>query len=100
MFEFTKQLELAVRSVLNTKFICKYSGQDLRDVIERKIMKAWNVLSRSITNETLTNSAKSKIGNGGNSKTPQEIIETLGETWENIMGNGRKWGNITLRESP
>ena len=66
MFEFTKQLELAVRSVLNTKFICKYSGQDLRDVIERKIMKAWNVLSRSITNETLTNSAKSKIGNGGN----------------------------------
>ena len=66
MFEFTKQLELAVRSVLNTKFICKYSGQDLRDVIERKIMKAWNVLSRSITNETLTSSAKCKIGNGGN----------------------------------
>ena len=56
MFEFTKQLELLVRSVLNTKFICKYSGQDLRDVIERKIsdnelnMKFWNVFSRSIMN--------------------------------------------------
>ena len=47
MFEFTKQLEYIVSSVLNTKFICKYSGH----VIERKIsdneviMKAWNVLS-------------------------------------------------------
>ena len=64
MFEFTKQLELVIKSVLNTKFICKYSGQDLRDVIERKIsdneliMKAWNVLSRSITNETLIDSIK------------------------------------------
>ena len=64
MFEFTKQLELVIKSVLNTKFICKYSGQDLRDVIERKIsdneliMKAWNVLLRSITNETLINSIK------------------------------------------
>ena len=28
MFKFTKQLELIVRSVLNTTFICKYSGQD------------------------------------------------------------------------
>ena len=57
MFEFTKQLELVVRSVLNTKFICKYSRQNLRDVIERKIsdneliMRAWNLLSRSITNK-------------------------------------------------
>ena len=64
MLEFTKQLELVIKSVLNTKFICKYSGQDLRDVIERKIsdneliMKAWNVLLRSITNETLINSIK------------------------------------------
>ena len=37
MFGFTKQFELVVRSVLSTKLICKYSGQDLRDVIERKI---------------------------------------------------------------
>ena len=64
MLEFTKQLELVIKSVLNTKFICKCSGQDLRDVIERKIsdneliMKAWNVLLRSITNETLINSIK------------------------------------------
>ena len=56
MFGFTKQFELVVRSVLSAKLICKYSGQDLRDVIERKIsdnkliMRAWNVLSRSITN--------------------------------------------------
>ena len=62
MFEFTKQLELVARSVLNTRFICKYSGKDLRDVIERKIsdnkliMRAWNVLSRSIMIETLINS--------------------------------------------
>ena len=59
MFEFTKQLELVVRSVLDTKFICKYSGQNLRDAIERKIMdselimKVWNVLSRSTTKKTL-----------------------------------------------
>ena len=64
MLEFTKQLELVIKSVLNTKFICKCSGHDLRDVIERKIsdneliMKAWNVLLRSITNETLINSIK------------------------------------------
>ena len=64
MFEFTKQLELVVRSVLNTKFICKYSGQNLREVIERKIsdneliVRARNVLSRSITNQTLINSIK------------------------------------------
>ena len=64
IFELTKQLELVVKSVLSTKFICKYSGQDLRDAIERKIsdneliMKAWNVLLRSITNETLINSIK------------------------------------------
>ena len=51
IFEFTKQLEYIVSSVLNTKFICKYSGQDLTDVIERKIsdneliLKTWNVLS-------------------------------------------------------
>ena len=50
MFEFTKQLKLVVTSVLNEKIICKYSGQDLRDIIVRKIsdneliMKAWNVL--------------------------------------------------------
>ena len=50
MFEFTKQLKLVVTSVLNAKIICKYSGQDLRDIIVRKIsdneliMKAWNVL--------------------------------------------------------
>ena len=62
MFEFTKQLELVARSVLNTRFICKYSGKDLRDVIERKIsdnkliMRAWNVLSRSFMIETLINS--------------------------------------------
>ena len=64
MFEFTKQLKLVVTSVLNAKIICKYSGQDLRDILVRKIsdneliMKAWNVLSRSITNETLINSIK------------------------------------------
>ena len=64
MLEFTKQLELVIKSVLNRKFICKCSGHDLRDVIERKIsdneliMKAWNVLLRTITNETLINSIK------------------------------------------
>ena len=67
MFEFTKQLELVVSSVLNTKFICKYSGQDLRDVIERKIsdneliVRAWKVLLRSIMNETLTNLIKKQM---------------------------------------
>ena len=67
MFEFTKQLELVVRSVLNKKLICKYSGQDLMDVIKRKIrnneliIRAWNVLSRSITSETLINSIKKQI---------------------------------------
>ena len=67
MFEFTKELELVVRSVLNTKFICKYSGQDLWDIIERKItdneliIRAWNVLSRSITNETLINLTKKQM---------------------------------------
>ena len=64
MFEFTKQLELVIKSILSTKFIFKYSGQDLRDVIERKIsdneliMKVWNVLLRSIANETLINLIK------------------------------------------
>ena len=58
---------IVVRSVLNIKFICKYSGQNLRDFIERKsrdnemIMRAWNVLSRSITNETLINSIKKQM---------------------------------------
>ena len=67
MLEFTKQFDLVVRSVLNIKFICKYSGQNLRDFIERKsrdnelIMRAWNVLSRSITNETLINSIKKQM---------------------------------------
>ena len=50
--------------MLNTKFTCKYSGKDLRDVIERKIsdnkliMRAWNIILRSITNETLINSIR------------------------------------------
>ena len=54
MFEFTKQLVLVVSSVSNKKFICKYSGSDLRVLIERKIndneliIRAWNVLSRSL----------------------------------------------------
>ena len=67
MLEFTKQFDLVVRSVLNRKFICKYSGQNLRDFIERKsrdnelIMRPWNVLSRSITNETLINSIKKQM---------------------------------------
>ena len=67
MFEFTKQLGLVVRSVLNAKFVCKYSGQNLGEVIERKIsdneliMRAWNVLSRSITNQTLINSIKKQM---------------------------------------
>ena len=62
-FQFTKQLDLVVRSVLNTKLNL---NTDLRDVIERKIRdnelirRAWNVLSRSITNETLINSIKNK----------------------------------------
>ena len=37
-------------------------------------------------------------------ETLKEIVETLGETCRNTMGNDRKWlvswGNITLRESP
>ena len=37
-------------------------------------------------------------------KTPEEIVETLGEICGNTMGNDRKWlgnwGNITSRESP
>ena len=37
-------------------------------------------------------------------ETPEEIVETLWETWESTMGNDRKWsgnwGNITLRKSP
>ena len=67
MFEFTEQLELVVRSVLNTKFICKSSGEDLKDVIERKIsdneliVRVWNVLSRSIINESLTNLIKKQM---------------------------------------
>ena len=66
MFEFTKPLELVVRSVLNTKFIYKSSREDLREVIQKKIrdneliIKAWSVLSRSITNEALINSIKNK----------------------------------------
>ena len=53
--------------MLNTEFVCKYSGQDMRDVNEGKIsdskliMKAWNVLSRSIANETLLNSIKKQM---------------------------------------
>ena len=34
----------------------------------------------------------------------EKIVETLGETYRNTTGNGRKWlgnwENITLRESP
>ena len=37
-------------------------------------------------------------------ETPEEIVETLGETCGNITGNGRKWlgnwGNITSRVPP
>ena len=37
-------------------------------------------------------------------ETPEEIVETLGETCGNSMGNGRKWlenwGNKTSRELP
>ena len=37
-------------------------------------------------------------------ETTKEIVETLGETCRNTMGNGRKWlgnwGNITSRELP
>ena len=53
--------------------------------------------------------AKSKIENRGKHlgekvATSEEIVQTLGETYGNAMGNGRKWlgnwGNIRLRESP
>ena len=40
----------------------------------------------------------------GTVETPKKIVETLGKTCGNTMGNGRKWlenwGNITPRESP
>ena len=37
IIEFTKQLELVVRSVLNTKSICKYCGLDLRMLLTEKV---------------------------------------------------------------
>ena len=58
MFELAKQLELV---------ICKYSGQELWDVIERNIsdnkliMRDWNILSRSITNKTLMHWIKKQM---------------------------------------
>ena len=67
MYYFVKQVEIVVRSILNTQFIIQYHGEDLRDIIQKKISdsmivtESWNSLSRTISNETLANVLRKQI---------------------------------------
>lgn len=67
MYLFIEHIELLARKVLNVKFIRKYKGQDLRDVIQQeinssdKITEAWLILMRNCPHEEFILELKDQI---------------------------------------
>ena len=67
MFIFIRRIEYAARNVLNVKFVTKYKGQDLRDIIYQEldssslVTKYWESLSRNIPNKELKKFLREQI---------------------------------------
>ena len=59
MFVFVKRIEYAVRSILNINLISVYKGEDLRELIENKLLdndsvnQIWDSITRYLPNEQL-----------------------------------------------
>ena len=59
MFLFVKRIEYAVRSILNINLISVYKDEDLRELIEKKLVDSdsvnqiWYSITRSLPNEQL-----------------------------------------------
>ena len=59
MFVFVKRIEYAVRSILNINLISLYQGEDLRELIENKLLdndsvnQNWDSITRDLPNEQL-----------------------------------------------
>ena len=59
MFVFVKRIEYAVRSILNINLISLYKGEDLRELIENKLLdndsvnQIWDSITRYLPNEQL-----------------------------------------------
>ena len=67
MFLFIKRIECVVRGILNVKLIIAYKNEDLREVIERKVLEnsainqLWESLARHLVNEQLKIVLKDQI---------------------------------------
>ena len=67
LFIFISQIENVMRAVLNLKLIKMYPGEDLREIIQDKlenhpfISKSWEIISRNVANQDLTDIVKKQI---------------------------------------
>ena len=66
-YTFIEQIEKMVRTVINLNLLATYCGQDLHDVLMKKLSKSrfieesWSNLTCSISNQSLVNKLKEKI---------------------------------------